>query len=252
LEAKVGKDPVLEADNLVMTFDGLTAVDGVSLAVPSGGLHAIIGSNGAGKTTLFNLLSCQFRPSSGRVILRGRDITGTPRHRVSRLGLGRSFQTPDLFGALPVVENVRLAVHAGHRQPFGRPRSVVGEALAAEDILGRLGMAERAGDPVATLSYGDKRKLELGLLLALDTDVMLLDEPTAGVAREDIPALIDLIRSLHAEHRTIVLVEHNMDVVMTLSEHVWVLDRGLVIAHGTPRAVMADERVQVSYVGTSV
>jgi branched-chain amino acid transport system ATP-binding protein len=249
----MGAEIALAADKLVMAFDGLTAVDGVSLGIPVGGLHAIIGSNGAGKTTLFNLLSCQFRPTSGRVLLRGRDITGTPRHRVSCLGLGRSFQTPDLFSALSVLENMRLAVHGSRRKAaFQRVRAGDAGLRQAQGVLARLDLAGRADDPVATLSYGDKRKLEIGLLLALDTEVMLLDEPTAGVAREDIPGLMALIRSLHTEGRTIVLVEHNMDLVMTLSQHIWVLDRGRLIADGTPETVMQNERVQESYVGQAV
>ncbi len=248
---------VLRTERLTKHFGGLAANAEVSLEVEEGTLHSIIGPNGAGKTTLFNLLSGLLKPTSGRIFYRGRDITGWPPHRIARLGLGRSFQMTNVFPHLTVYENVRLAV----QRRRGRPWSFLSRAELwpeeVSDILARTRLAERAGQPAVSLPHGDKRKLELAILLAQDPDCLLLDEPTSGVSREEVPAVLDVIRAVRGEGgrggrpRTVLMVEHKLDVVMNISDRVTVLDRGRVLASGTPAEIAADRNVQAAYLGGS-
>lgn len=244
---------VLETRNLRKEFDGLVAVADVSLRVREGELHAIIGPNGAGKTTLFNLISGVLPPTAGKVFLRGQDITGLPPHQIARRGVGRSFQITNLFPNLTVLESVRLAAQARGRQSlhfwahYRRYREYEERALK---IIHQVGLAGREDVLARALPHGDQRKLEIALLLATEPDVLLLDEPTAGMASGEIPMLTDLIRRLREEGgRTILLVEHKMDVVMNLSDRITVMHQGRILAEGTPAEISADERVQRAYLG---
>jgi len=244
---------VLETRNLRKEFDGLVAVADVSLRVREGELHAIIGPNGAGKTTLFNLISGVLPPTSGQVFLRGREITGLPPHQIARRGIGRSFQITNLFPNLTVLESVRLAAQARGRHSlrfwahYRRYRQYEERAIA---IIHQVGLTGREHFLARALPHGDQRKLEIALLLATEPDVLLLDEPTAGMASGEIPALVDLIHRLREEGgRTILLVEHKMDVVMNLSDRITVMHQGRVLAEGTPAEISANEQVQRAYLG---
>ena len=229
------------------------AVDHVSLEVARGTLKSIIGPNGAGKTTFFNLLSGQYRPSEGRIAFEGRDITTWTAAARARLGIGRSFQLTNVFPTLSVLENVRLAVQA--RQGLGlvawrdyrRFPELEDRAYA---LLAEVLLESKWAAPAGTLAHGEKRKLELGILLALEPTLLLLDEPTAGMSLEEVPAivaLIDRIRSRRAQ--TILLVEHKIDMVMSLSDTIAVLKDGRLIADATPAAIAGNPEVQAAYFG---
>ena len=244
---------ILEAEHLRKDFGGLVAVEDVSLRARVGSLHSIIGPNGAGKTTLFNLLSGVFKPTAGRVIFRGRDITPLPSHRIAHLGIGRSFQITNVFPNLSVFENVRLAAQAMGRDNlnlFVSASHLGAYAERAAHVLGRVGLSEKVNALASTLAHGDKRKLEIGILLASDPEVLLLDEPTAGMASEQVPQLMALIAEIRRQgNKTILLVEHNMDVVMNVSDAITVMHYGKVLAEGTPAQIAANEQVQKAYLG---
>ncbi|MBI5300553.1 MAG: ABC transporter ATP-binding protein [Chloroflexi bacterium] len=247
-------DPIiLEAEHLRKDFGGLVAVEDVSLKVRAGSLHSIIGPNGAGKTTLFNLLSGVFKPSAGRVIYRGRDITAQPPHRIAHLGIGRSYQITNVFPNLSVFENVRLAAQAMGRDNlnlFAPAASFKKYAERAWRIVEQVGLKGKGDLLASVLPHGDKRKLELGILLASDPQVLLLDEPTAGMASEQVPQLMALIAEVRQQgNKTILLVEHNMDVVMNVSDAITVMHYGKVLAEGTPTEIGANEQVQKAYLG---
>ena len=246
-------DIILEAREIAKHFGGLRAVDGVSLQVTAGSLHSIIGPNGAGKTTLFNLLSGYLKPTHGNVIFNGRDITGVPLHHIAHLGLGRSFQITNVFPNLSVLENVRLAAQAIGRDNLKLWRSsgdfkpYLDRASAA---IEQAGLAGKEALLASVLPHGDKRKLELAIILAADPQVLLLDEPTAGMASEQVPQLMEVIQRVR-EHggKTIVLVEHNMNIVMRVSDRITVMHQGRVLAEGAPRDIAANEAVQTAYLG---
>ena len=244
---------ILEADHLRKDFGGLVAIEDVSLRARAGSLHSIIGPNGAGKTTLFNLLSGVFKPNAGRVIFRGRDITPLPPHRIAHLGIGRSYQITNVFPNLSVFENVRLAAQAMGRDSLNLlvSASHLREyADRAEDVLRRVGLIDKANALASTLAHGDKRKLEIGILLASDPQVLLLDEPTAGMASEQVPQLMALIAEIRKQgNKTILLVEHNMDLVMNVSDAITVMHYGKVLAEGTPAQIAANDQVQKAYLG---
>ena len=244
--------PILATHDLGLDIGGARIVADVSLAVREGELVGIIGPNGAGKTTLFNLLSGVVSPTAGRIELDGKDVTGDPPYRRTQAGIGRSFQVSSVFPLLPVGENVRLAAEAR----LGGALSVVRRATRfapakerATDALGKVGLADRAAWPAGMLSHGDKRKLEVAMLLAGDPRVILLDEPMAGVSVEDVEGLVELIRSVHAEGRTVLLVEHRMEVVVGLAQRIAVMHHGSLLAFDTPENVMADPTVQSAYLG---
>jgi branched-chain amino acid transport system ATP-binding protein len=247
---------ILETEHLRKDFGGLIAVADVSLRVRAGSLHSIIGPNGAGKTTLFNLLSGVLKPTVGRVIFRGRDITSLPPHRIAHLGIGRSFQITNVFPNLTVFENVRLAAQAMGRDSFNLFASASrfrNYEARARQVLERVRLAEKANALASTLAHGDKRKLEIGILLASDPEVFLLDEPTAGMASEQVPQLMALIAEIRQRgNKTILLVEHNMDVVMHVSDAITVMHYGKVLAEGTPAQIAANEVVQRAYLGEHV
>jgi branched-chain amino acid transport system ATP-binding protein len=245
--------PVLATSDLTIRFGGQIAVNGVSCAFAEGSLTAIVGPNGAGKTTYFNLISGQLRPSAGSVRFLGRDVTPLGAPERTRLGLGRSFQLTNLYPSLSVLENVRLAVQSVARIRFDmlgiavRNRRLVDEARA---YLGRVNLEKQALLPAAALSHGDQRKLEVAILLALKPRVFLFDEPTAGMALDEIPLILDLIEAIKAEgDKTILLVEHRMDVVERLADRIIVLQDGILIADGLPADVVALPAVQQAYLG---
>jgi ABC-type branched-subunit amino acid transport system ATPase component/ABC-type branched-subunit amino acid transport system substrate-binding protein len=243
----------VETNRLRKEFGALVAVANVSIKVRAGTIHSIIGPNGAGKTTFFNLLSGNLEPTSGRVLYKGRDITRLPLHRTAHLGIGRSFQITNIFPNLTVLENVRLACQALGRHNFrfmNSHRHFRGYEERAWDVIRQVGLEQEALSLAQTLPHGGQRKLELGILLAADPEVLLLDEPTAGMAAEQVPELMELIRDVHAAgDKTIMLVEHNMNVVMSISDYITVMHQGQVLAEGTPAEIAANEVVQSAYLG---
>jgi branched-chain amino acid transport system ATP-binding protein len=252
---------VLSTRGLTWRVGEVSIVDDVALDLAPGEFLAVIGPNGAGKTSLFNLISGLRRPSAGTVHLAGVDVTGLAPHRRARLGLGRTFQSSSVFGSLSVAGNVALAVQArtsfgGERGSMGlwRPtsteRSVNTEAL---QVLERVGLGDRGTVLAGTLAHGEKRKLEIALLLAGQPKVLLLDEPMAGVSAEDVPTLVQLIRGLTREHgHSVLMVEHHMEVVLDLADRVAVMHHGAVLVCDTPKAVMANRTVQEAYLGESL
>jgi branched-chain amino acid transport system ATP-binding protein len=248
-----GADGVLlRTEKLTRSFGSLMAVNGVSLTVREGELRSIIGPNGAGKTTFFRLVSGEMVPSAGRVLFRESDITGLPQHRVCRLGIAKSYQITNIFPHLSVLENVRVAVQ-GYARSFNfwsRADALVACRDRAAEILETVGLAGRAGQLAAHLSHGEKRHLEIGIALASDPALLLLDEPTAGMSPEETDETMVLIRDL-ARARTVVLVEHKMKLVMGISDRVTVLHQGQVLADGTPTEIRANQLVQETYLGAS-
>ncbi len=248
-----GDNVILETIKLRKEFGALVAVADVSIQVGDNTLHSIIGPNGAGKTTFFNLLSGNIAATSGRVIFRGRDITDLPLHRTAHLGIGRSFQITNIFPNLTVLENIRLACQALGRDNFRflrHHRHFHQYEERAWQVIRQVGLAERALHLARTLPHGDQRKLELGMILAPDPEVLLLDEPTAGMASEQVPGLMDLIQQIRqAGNKTVMLVEHNMNVVMSVSDRITVMHQGQVLAEGTPAEIANNEVVQSAYLG---
>jgi branched-chain amino acid transport system ATP-binding protein len=246
-------DAILEARKLRKEFGGLVAVDDVDLKIRAGTFHSIIGPNGAGKTTLFNLLSRTLDPTSGTVIFRGRDITHVPVQRIAHLGMGRSFQITNIFPNLTAFENIRLACQALGRDNF-KMLNRAGDFKQYEErtwaVIQQVGLSERATMIARSLPHGDQRKLELGMILAADPEVLLLDEPTAGMAGEQVPEFIALIQKVQKDgNKTIVLVEHNMSVVMHASMVITVMHQGAILAEGTPAEIAANKTVQSAYLG---
>ncbi len=246
-------DTILEARHLRKQFGGLVAVDDVSLQVERGSVHSIIGPNGAGKTTFFNLLTGLYKPTQGQVIFRGQDITQSPLHRRAHLGMGRSFQITNIFPNLTVLENVRLAAQAMSQINFRLWRhadSFHEFTDRARHMLELVGLQDMATAPANILPHGGKRKLELAILLAPDPEVLLLDEPTAGMASEQVPELMATINTIRQQGgKTVVLVEHNMNVVMSVSDVITVMNLGKLLAEGTPAAISANKLVQSVYLG---
>jgi branched-chain amino acid transport system ATP-binding protein len=252
----VSEGSLLATRSLGLDIGGATIVADVSLDVTEGELLGIIGPNGAGKTSFFNLLSGIYRPTSGTIELDGRDITRERPYRRTQRGLGRTFQVSNVFPLLPVLENVRLAAEArlGGTMRIWRRSNWMREAIdRARWALERVGLAGRLAVQAGELAHGDKRKLELAMVLAADPRVILLDEPMAGVSTEDVPELVELIRSVHTEERkTVLMVEHHMEVVTGLADRIAVMHHGALLACDTPAAVMANETVQAAYVGESL
>jgi len=247
--------PSLETRDLTIRFGGHVAVDAVSCAFRPGELTAIVGPNGAGKTTYFNLISGQLRATSGAVIVKGADVTRLDAPRRARCGLGRAFQLTNLFPALSVVENVRLAVQAraGVHYEMTRPWLARRDLMrAAEERLQQVGLAARAAAPVSALSHGDQRKLEVAMMMALEPDILMFDEPTAGMSVDEVPVVLDLIAALKRDAgKTILLVEHKMDVVRSLADRIVVLHNGRLMADGAPAEVIASDIVREAYLGAA-
>jgi branched-chain amino acid transport system ATP-binding protein len=252
----VSASPILATRDLGLVIGGATIVTDVGLEVREGELLAVIGPNGAGKTTLFNLISGLLRPTSGRVELDGTDITGDPPFRRTRAGIGRTFQVSNVFPLLDAHENVRLAAEASLGGTLRIWRRAAGGREAVERAawaLDRVGLGPRRATPAGLLSHGDKRKLELAMLLAGRPRVILLDEPFAGVSMEDVPELVELIRSVHVgEGKTVLMVEHHMEVVTGLAQRIAVLHHGSLLAVDAPEAIMRNETVQQAYLGEAL
>jgi len=244
---------ILKTSHLRKEFGGLVAVNDVSLQVQEHRLHSIIGPNGAGKTTFFNLLSGSLDPTRGKIIFKGKDITRTPAHQIAHLGIGRSFQITNLFPNLTVLENVRLAAQSlgADNFKFWRDHQYFSRYQdQAWDILAQVDMTAEADLPARVLPHGSQRKLELALILASDSELLLLDEPTAGMAREEIPMLMNVITGIkELGTKTIMLVEHKMDLVMNVSDWITVMHHGQVLAEGTPEEIAANQTVQAAYLG---
>lgn len=244
---------MLQTENLTVRFGGHVAVNAVSCAFAPGTLTAIVGPNGAGKTTYFNLISGQIPASAGRVLLNGQDLTPLPAPLRTRAGLGRAFQLTNLFPKLSVLENVRLAVQAkaGAGLDFWRIWSDRRDLLQkAEQILETVALTAQRDANAASLPHGDQRKLEVALLMALEPSVFMFDEPTAGMSVDEAPVILNLIRQLKQDKgKTILLVEHKMDVVRELADRIIVLHNGELVADGQPAAVIASPVVQQAYLG---
>lgn len=245
--------PALAVKGLGLAIGGARILSDVTFDVGSGEIVGVIGPNGAGKTTLFNLISGVMRPTEGSVRLNGKDVTADPIHRRAQAGLGRTFQTSSLFPRLSVLENVRLAAQTKLGSSLSLlkfpHRNDEGTAIARA-MVGEVGLTDRATVAAGDLSHGDKRKLEIAMLLATEPAVILLDEPMAGVASGDVPALSRIIAGLHADHGcTVLMVEHHMEVVLGLVQRVAVMHYGELLAYDTPDAVMADPTVQSAYLG---
>ena len=245
--------PSLETRDLTIRFGGHVAVDSVSCAFHPGTLTAIVGPNGAGKTTYFNLISGQLKASAGQVLVYGEDVTALGAPDRTRRGLGRAFQLTNLFPNLSVLENVRLAIQA--RRGLGlnlwsvwsSHRELIGEA---EAVLERIALADKRDMPAASLPHGDQRKLEVGILLAIEPEVFMFDEPTAGMSVDEVPVILELIRAIKRDAgKTVLLVEHKMDVVRELSDRIIVLHNGKLAADGPPAEVIASPVVQQAYLG---
>ena len=244
-------DPLLRVENLVRRFGGITATDNLSLEVAKGELHAIIGPNGAGKTTLISQLTGQLSPNSGTIHFAGRDVTGVPAYKRSRLGLARSFQITSLLPDFTALDNVALAAqaHDGHSFYFwGNARKEKQLRAAARSALSRVGLERRADVLVSRLSHGEQRELELAVALATKPQLLLLDEPMAGLGVTESTEMVKLLQELRREV-TIVLVEHDMDAVFALANRITVLVYGRVIASDVPAAIRSNEEVRRAYLG---
>ena len=253
-DARPSTQPVLATHALTRNFGGLVAVRDVSISLHQGELHAVIGPNGAGKTTLVNMLSGEIRPTAGRIELDGRQVAGEPVWRMTRAGVGRSFQRTNIFASLPVVENVRLSAQAAsrsRRNPFGRAWRQTDLIETAHGALRRVGLGEAADRIAGALSHGEQRQLEIAMTLAGDPKVLLLDEPLAGMGPEESQRLTALLQGLAREH-AILLIEHDMDFVFSVADWMTVMAEGTVLAEGKPAAIRANTAVQEAYLGGHV
>jgi len=245
--------PLLECRGLVRRFGALVAVDGIDLAVEPGEIRAVIGPNGAGKSTVFNLITSVLRPSAGQVIFAGEDVTGMPVHEVAQKGIARTFQLCHIFPALTVRENVRIAAQArdGRRWQFlGGGRVLNRSASAADEAIARMRLTRMANATAAMLSHGDQRLLEIAMAIAQKPRLLMLDEPTQGLSIEETGRAVQILKDMLTEgDLSVLLVEHDMEVVFKLADNITVLHRGRVIADGSPAAVRASAEVRSAYLG---
>ncbi len=253
---KNSAQPALAVDGLGLQIGGARILQDVGFAVGTGEMIGVIGPNGAGKTTLFNLISGVMRPTAGSITLNGREITAAPIHRRAKAGLGRTFQTSNLFPGLSVLENVRLAAQAklgGSLSILRFPSGSDEATRIARGTIAEVGLTAQLTTAAGDLSHGEKRKVEIAVLLATDPAVVLLDEPMAGVASGDVPAITSIIRGLHRDRGcTVLMVEHHMDVVLGLVDRVAVMHHGSLLTLDSPEAVMANPAVQSAYLGETV
>lgn len=249
----MSRDYILETQHLTKEFKGFIAVDDVSLKIRRGDIHALIGPNGAGKTTVFNLLTKYLNPTRGKIFFNGKDITPVEASAISRLGMVRSFQISAVFPNLSVLENVRIALQrkAGYGFQFWRSDKVLNKLNEpAEVLLDSVGLLEFSNVMTVDLSYGRKRALEIATTLALDPEMLLLDEPTQGMGHEDVEVIANLIKKISA-NRTILMVEHNLHVVEKLADKITVLQRGALLTEGDYATVSANPQVKEAYLGVS-
>jgi branched-chain amino acid transport system ATP-binding protein len=244
---------LLEAVSLSKVFGGLVAVDNVSIQIKKQTMHAIIGPNGAGKTTLFNLLSGVMPPTAGQVFYKGNDITHVSPQKRAHMGIGRSYQITNIFPNLTVLENIRLAAQAMGKDNFKlfKLADKLQEYIdKAEEVIDTVGLSGREMVIARNLPHGEKRKLELGIMLACDPELLLFDEPTAGMSSEQVPELIKIINKVvQQKDRTAILVEHRMDMVMSISDIVTVMNQGRILAEGSPHEIANNKQVQTAYLG---
>ena len=245
---------ILHTQALSKHFGGLVAVDRVDLSVEEGSIHALIGPNGAGKTTLFNLLCGLMHSDAGSVRYRGEDVTGLSFHEVARKGIGRSFQRTQIFPNLSTFENVRIGAQSkqpDRLNPFRAPRSTDPSFEGARRALDVVGLAARADVPADVLSHGEQRALDVGIAIATEPSLLLLDEPTSGMSAGEVTTMTDLVNRLRTELGvTILLVEHNVNLVMTISDVITVLHQGSVLTEGPPEAIRGNAQVAEAYLGT--
>jgi branched-chain amino acid transport system ATP-binding protein len=243
--------PILQTEGLTVRFGGLTALRQVALAVPAGEIRAIIGPNGAGKSTLFNCLTGVLKPTEGRVLFAGEDVTGLPPDAMSRRGIARSYQITNILPGATVLENVRIAAQSRrHAWNLVRHHRALTDVLVrAREVLGAVGLAAKEDETAANLSHGEQRHLEIGIALATEPRLLCLDEPTAGMSLGETQATVELIRRI-TRGLTILIVEHDMEVVMGLAGTITVLHYGEVLAEGTPAEIQANPRVQEVYLKT--
>ncbi|KZE38632.1 ABC transporter ATP-binding protein [Bhargavaea cecembensis] len=246
-------EPILKTENLTIRFGGHTAVDHVNFTLPPNEFKSVIGPNGAGKTTFFNLISGELKPTEGSVYFKGQLLDGLSPVERTRLGLGRSFQITNVFPNLTVLENVRLAVQSREGVRYNPIRHFSSYKKFTEEsveILSTVLLDGKADAIASQISHGEKRKLEIAMLLALDTEVLLLDEPTAGMSLEEVPSILNVIRKIkEGGNKTVLLIEHKMDMILDLSDSIMVLFNGKLLADGTPEEIMQNETVQNAYLG---
>jgi len=242
---------ILETKGLYHDFSGLQVLFGVNLQVQEGERHAVIGPNGAGKTTLFNVITGTYQPSRGQVYFKGKEITGAKPHELTRLGMGRSFQITSTFNRLTTFQNIRLAILSKKAIRFQMLRKVdkmqdiTGET---DEVLKRINLDRERDMPAGMLSYGKHRSLEISLALATDPDLIMLDEPTAGMSRDETHTAVELIRRL-TEGKTVVIIEHDMDVIFSLADRITVLHYGQILASGPPGEIKQNQAVKDAYLG---
>jgi len=245
--------PIIETQNLTIRFGGHVAVDHVNLQIPPYIFKSIIGPNGAGKTTFFNMVSGQYRPTDGRVFFKGKDITHLSPALRTKLGIGRSFQLTNVFPSLTVLENVRLAIQSQKKTGFNFWDNYLHFSEfedRAYELLTMVLLNTKWSVSASSLTHGEQRKLEIAILLALEPEVLLLDEPTAGMALEEVPSILEILKNIKdRKNKTILLVEHKMDVLMALSDSIAVLHEGKLIADDTPEAISKNQEVQEAYFG---
>ncbi len=248
--------PLLEIKNLCKTFGRFQALNGVSMTVPQGCLTALIGPNGAGKTTFYNVVSGRYKPSSGSVFFQGKDVSGIPTHKLVGMGLLRSFQITNIFPDLTVLENVLTPVIIHNGKSFSMLRSLKSRTdfmEQAEMLLDMVGLASFSGKLASTLAYGDKRLIEIAIVLARKPKLILLDEPTAGMNPEETDKIIHLIKELSAKSgATFFITEHDMKVVFSIAQQIYVLNQGSPLASGTPEEIRANRDVKEAYLGGSL
>jgi len=246
-----GEAAILRIEGLTMRFGGLAALNNVSLAVPRGEIRAVIGPNGAGKSTFFNCITGVLQPTGGRIVFDGEDITGLPPHRISQKAIARSYQITNILPGATVLENVRIAVQSRHHSwSLLRHHRSYGDVIdRARAVLDSVGLGDKQDELAANLSHGEQRNLEIGIALATEPKLLCLDEPTAGMSVAETHATVDLIRRI-ATNLTILIVEHDMEVVMGLARTITVLHYGEVLAEGAPAAIQANPRVQEVYLKT--
>lgn len=247
-------EDLLQVENVTKQFGGLTAVDDVSFGVSDGELRAVIGPNGAGKSTLFNVITGFLKPTDGRIVFDSTDVTDQPPHERCQMGISRSFQINEIFESLTVRENLRIAAQGKHENrthPLKNTDTMELVIETATTVLDRIKLTEQADTVAKNLAYGDQRKLEIGLVLASDPELLLFDEPTAGVGAEESHEFENLIETVTAD-RTVLLIEHDIDVIMNIADRISVLHEGRLIAEGPPEDIAQNDDVQEAYLGGTI
>lgn len=242
---------ILQTRRLTKAFGGLIAVNNIDMDFYAGELRAIIGPNGAGKTTYLAMIMGRLKPTSGKIILKGRDITGLPPHKVFRFGISTTFQLTSIFPSLTVYENVWVAAQSrckGYMNPLIHHRRLIEAERTVERILKRLNLDSIASELAGSISHGEQRVLEMGIALATNPEILLLDEPTSGMSAKEANEMAMLIKEI-AKEKTVILVEHNMDVVMRIADKITVFDKGKILAEGSPKSISRNKKVQEVYLG---